>query len=216
MRSALIAALVLGCGSAPPPRLQVLSVDAGAGDYPGVLHDPREWPRDFMVEQRIAIRAVRDGRPVEGQLDAVVQKQGDTLVIVGLGPMKSRAFTLTQRGRRIEFEQFMGPRLPFSPRNILVDVHRVYFKALPRPEGVQDSGVVRGELDGERVEERWERGELRTRRFSRPGSGLRGAVRVEYGPGCRAGRCEPASVTVHNEWFGYTLSITNDQYEALD
>jgi hypothetical protein len=214
---AALAALVAGCASAPaPPRSQVLSIDAAPGDYPCVLRDPREWPVDFIVQQTIEIRAVRDGRPVEGQLDAVVQKKGDTLLIIGLGPMNARAFTLTQRGRRIEFEQFAGPRLPFSPRNILVDVHRVFFKALPRPEGAADTGVVRGVLDGERVEERWERGELRARSFARPGSDLHGAVRVEYGPGCRAGRCEPASVTVHNEWFGYTLAITNREYEALD
>ena len=137
IRAAVIAGFALGCGSstATAPRRQVFSSNAAAEGYPCVLHDPREWPANFMVQQTIDIRAEREGHTVEGQLDAVVQKKGDTLVIIGLGPMNARAFTLTQRGRRIEFEQRLGPALPFSPRNILVDVHRVYFKALPRPAG---------------------------------------------------------------------------------
>jgi len=216
MRAVVIAALAAGCASSSSSsRRQVLSSEAAAGDYPGVLRDPGESPVDFMVQQSIHIRAKKDGRTVEGQLDAVLQKKDDTLLIIGLGPMNSRAFTLTQRGSRIEFEQFAGPDLPFSPRNILVDVHRVFFKALARRDGAAD-GVFRGELDGERVEERWERGELRARRFERPGTELRGAVRIEYGAGCRAERCEPETVTVHNEWFGYTLAITSQGYEAID
>ena len=216
MRASAIAVFALGCGSQATPRRQVLSTDAAAEGYPCVLHEPRRFPDDFMVRQSLVIRARKDGRTALGELDAVVQKQGDTLLILGLGPMNARAFTLTQRGSRVEFEQFMGPELPFSPRNILVDVHRVYFKALPRPDGAAETGIVRGDLDGEMVEERWQDGELRTRRYARPGTALRGAVRVEYGPGCRPARCEPASVTVKNEWFGYTLEITNHGYEAID
>lgn len=217
------ALLVLGLGIAAcattttgPPRRQVFTTDAAADGYPCVLHDPAEWPESFVVRQSIDIRARRGDRTVEGQLDAVMQKQGDTLTIIGLGPMNARAFTLTQRGRTIEFAQGAGPALPFSPRYILVDVHRVFFKALPRSRGAGDSGIMRGELDGEHVEERWEGGELRTRSFTRPGSALSGAVRVEYGAGCRVERCQPGSVTVHNEWFDYTLSITNQDYEALE
>ncbi len=216
IRAAVIAGLSVGCATAPGPRRQVFSSAAAAEGYPCVLHDPREWRVNFMVQQSIDVRAVHDGRTSLGHLDAVVQKQDDTLVIVGLGPMNTRAFTLAQRGARVEFEQFLGPDLPFSPRNILVDVHRVFFKALPRPGGAAGTGVVRGLLDGETVEERWADGELRGRSFARPGTALRGAVRVEYGAGCRPERCEPASVTVENEWFGYTLAITNHGYEAID
>ena len=210
----LLVAVVAACASGP--RRQILTTGAAGDGYSSVLHDPREWPENFTVQQSIDIRARQGDRTVEGQLDAVVQKQGDTLIVVGLGPMNARTFTLTQRGTRIEFVQYAGPELPFSPRNILVDVHRVFFKALPRQDSTDYSGVVRGELDGEEVEERWEQGELRARIFSRPGGPPKGAVRVEYGAGCRAGRCQPASVTVDNEWFHYRLAITNHDYEALD
>jgi hypothetical protein len=193
---------------------QVFRTDDGASSYPGVVHDPHEWRENFTVRQSIAIRSTRSGDTVEGQLDAVMQKQDDTLVIVGLGPMNSRAFTLSQRGGTVEFvPSAAGPELPFLPRYILVDVYRVFFfPPLPRA----GSDLVRGERDGEQIEERWEHGELKLRSFTRPGSNLTGAVRVTYGAGCRVERCHPDSVTLHNEWLGYTLTITGQDYEALE
>jgi hypothetical protein len=208
-----LAALVAGCGG--PARHVVMSTSAPA-EYPFVLHDPATLPRDFLVRQHVTVHARRDGQPTTGQFDAIVQKQGDTLLIVGLGPMNVKAFTLEQRGDRIEFAQFYGPELPFSPRNIVVDVHRVFFQRLPATGAAQPrSGIARGELDGETVEETWRDGELVRAVFTRPGSALRGAVTVELGPGCTPAACEPASATVHNEWFDYSLEIVNDGYERL-
>jgi hypothetical protein len=215
MTARLIAVALLAlAGCRQPARSTVISTTDPA-DYPCVLHDPSTFPHDFMVRQSLTILAQRDGKPIEAQLDAVLQKQRDTLLIVGFGPMNVKAFTLTHRGDRIEFVQFMGPELPFSPRNVIVDVHRVFFKRLPAPAEPHYAGVVRGELDGERVEETWRDGQLRSTVFTRPGSALRGAIRVELGPGCAPIRCEPESVTLHNEWFGYTLSIASEGYESL-
>jgi hypothetical protein len=205
--------LAAGCGQ--PSRHSVIHTNAPA-EYPGLLHDPKTLPHDFMVSQTLTIRTMRDGKPVDAELDAVLQKQGDTLLIIGFGPMHVKAFTLTQRGDRIEFAQFMGPQLPFSPRNIVVDVHRVYFKRLPAPSDPTYSGTQRGVLDGEDVEETWQNGQLRTSIFTRPTNAkLRGAIRVERGPGCAPELCEPESATLANEWFGYTLSISNEDYERL-
>jgi hypothetical protein len=180
-----------------------------------VLHDPRTLPHDFMVRQHITIRAQHDGKPVDGELDAVLQKQGETLLIVGFGPMNVKAFTLTQRGDRIELEQYMGPALPFSPRNVVVDVHRILFKRLPAPTEPAYSGVLRGVLDDETVEETWRDGQLRQAVFTRPGSALAGAVRVELGAGCTPVRCEPETAALTNEWFDYSLTVVNDGYERL-
>jgi hypothetical protein len=209
---ALGAAALAGCGG--PTRHVVLSASAPS-DYPFVLHDPATLPHDFVVRQSLTVHARRDGQPVDGQFDAILQKQGGTLLIVGFGPMNVKAFTLEQRGDRIEFTQFFGPELPFSPRNVVVDVHRVYFHRLPPPAEPGYSGVTRGELDGETVEETWQGGELRRAVFTRPGSALRGAVSIELGPGCTPAACEPASATLRNEWFGYTLEIANEGYERL-
>jgi uncharacterized protein DUF3261 len=208
----IILSVAAGCGA--PSRHVVLSASAPA-DYPFALHDPATLGPDFLVRQHLSVHARRDGQPVSGEFDAIVQKQGDTLLIVGLGPMNVKAFTLEQRGDRIEFTQFYGPELPFSPRNMVVDVQRVFFQHLPPEPGAPGSGTRRGELDGETVEETWQGGELRRAAFTRPGSALRGAVTVELGPGCTPAACEPASATVRNEWFGYTVAIVNEGYERL-
>jgi len=209
----LVVILVLVAACLPAPLRTTTTSTSDAADYPCVLHDPASLPRDFTVRQHITIHATHDGKPVDGELDAVLQKQGDTLLIVGFGPMNVKAFTLTQRGDTIEFAQFIGPELPFSPRNVLVDVHRVLFKRLPAPTEPSYSGELRGELDGETVEETWRDGQLRASVFTR--AAMQGAVRVVLGPGCTASQCEPESATLTNEWFDYTVTIVNEGYERL-
>lgn len=202
----------MACGS-QARSLVVRTTDPAA--YPCVLHAPRTLAPDFLVRQSLTIRAQRDGEPVQGELDAVVQKQGDTLLIIGFGPMNVKLFTLTHREDVIEFHQLVGPALPFSPRDIVVDVHRVFFKRLPAPAEATFTGQLHGELDGEVVAESWRDGHLRERRFTRPGSALRGAVVIELGPGCTAAACEPETVTLRNGWFDYTMALVNDEYESL-
>lgn len=211
-RASLTVLVLCGCG---PSHRSTIQANAPS-EYPGVLHDPKTLPYNFMVRQSLTIRTKRDGKPVEAELDAVLQKNGDTLLIVGFGPANVKAFTLTQRGDKVEFVQFMGPQLPFSPRDIVVDVHRVYFKRLPAPTDPAYSGVVRGTLDGEQVEETWHNGGLRGRVFTRPAEPkLKGAIRVELGAGCGTSQCEPESATIANEWFDYTVAIVNEDYEPL-
>ena len=176
---------------------------AASTDYPGVLHPPNELSPDFVVEQHVEL--AKDDR--HGAFDGVLQKRGDELVIVGLGPMGTRAFVLRQEGVEARFEQTMGPALPFPPRNVLVDVHRAFFKRLP-------PGIERGELDGEDVTEVWKDGSLVERRYVRPAF-RPGAVRVFYGEGCTRDRCEPKTVRIVNEWFGYEIRIDNRRYHSL-
>jgi hypothetical protein len=211
-RAAIAVVVLLGC--VPPVRTTVISTTDPA-EYPCVLHDPSSLPHEFSVRQTITIHAEHDGKPVDGQLDAVLQKQGDTLAIVGFGPMNVKAFTLTQRGDRIELVQYVGPELPFSPRNVVVDVHRILFKRLPAPAEASYSGVIRGELDGEHVEETWRDGQLRAAVFTRPGTSLVGAVRIALGPGCTPAACEPETASLTNEWFAYSLEIANEGFERL-
>ncbi|MEZ4359280.1 MAG: DUF3261 domain-containing protein [Kofleriaceae bacterium] len=211
---ALVFAIALpACGAAGPRRATVRTTDPSS--YPCVLHAPGTLSPDFSVHQSLILRARRDGRPVEGELDAVVQKQGDTLLIVGLGPMNVRYFTLRHQGELIEFAQDAGPSLPVSPRDIVADVHRVFFKRLPAP-APDYTGVLEGVLDDEAVSETWQGGALRVREFTRPGSAFRGAVRVEFGAGCTAAACQPETVHLRNDWFDYTLELSNDSYEVLE
>lgn len=201
----LLAGATIACGPSMPAE-----APEGELRYPGILHAPGELSPDFAVEQHVEIRKGEG----TGGFDAVLQKRAGELVIVGLGPMGIRAFTLKQVGDEAVFEQAMGPKFPFPPRNVLVDIHRAFFKRLPAPPGGFPDGVHEGELDEERVVETWRGGELRERAYHRP-SFRPGAVRVTYGPGCRADRCEPATVRIDNGWFGYRLDIENRSFTPL-
>jgi hypothetical protein len=213
MKKLLVLVVLAACGGHQERRATVMT--AAPSEYPGVLHEPATLTPDVVVRQTITIHARHDGKPVEAEFDAVLQKHGDKLLILGFGPMNVKAFTITQLADRIEFAQFMGPDLPFSPRNIVLDVHRVFYKRLPSPTTEKFTGVQRGELDGEHVEETWQDGELRAIVYTRPDSPKPGAVRVTLAPGCKPNACEPATATLENEWFDYTLDIANDDFEAL-
>jgi len=201
--AACAACLLAACG---PPR----ETRAPADDvYPGVLHPPAELTPDFVIEQHV--EAKKGEHP--GGLDAVLQRRGGELVLVGLGPLGVRAFTIWQDGTDVRYEQRLGPTFPFPPRYVLVDVHRAFFKRLALSVPAPREGVFHGRLDGEEVEETWHGGELVERRFVREGRA--GAVRVLYGPGCGVERCEPATVRLENGWFGYELVIENRLFHPL-
>lgn len=204
--------IATSCGGSHPP---VVMSTHDPAEYPYVLLDPKTITHDFAVRQNLKIHAVVKGEAHDGEFDAVLQKQADSLVIVGFGPMNVKAFTLKQTADQIKFEQYMGPKLPFSPRNVVVDVQRVFFKHLPPPAGSDPkfSGEVKGELDGETVDETWKDGELRAVASVR--QGMKGTIRIDLGPGCTATRCEPENATLRNEWFDYTLAITNEDYQQL-
>ena len=195
---------VAACGASPTPPSAPMSTE-----YPGILHPPSELSPDFAVEQHVEL--TKGDR--HGAFDGVLQKRGAELVLVGLGPMGVRAFVLRQDGAQARFEQSMGPALPFPPRNVLVDIHRAFFKRLPLGDGAP-CGTQRGELDGEDVTEIWKDGSLVERRFARP-TFREGSVRVLYGPGCTRARCEPGTVRIVNEWFGYEITIDNRRYHWL-
>jgi hypothetical protein len=181
-------------------------------EYPCILHSPDQFSPDFSVSQHV--EAAAQGRT--GGFDSVLQKHGNELVIVGLGPAGIRAFVLKQSGDAITFERMIaGPELPFSPRNVLVDVHRAFFKRLPQPPGSPGAGTFKGVIDGEEVEEDWRDDNLLERRFRRPGTSYQGAVRVTYAPGCTRQRCAPSKFRLVNEWFGYALEIDCTDYNWL-
>jgi hypothetical protein len=195
--------LVTACGPRAEPTHPANT------EYPCILHAPDTAGPDFSVNQRV--EATKDGH--SGAFDGVLQKVGNELVVVGLGPAGVRAFVLKQSGDRISFEKSFGPDLPFPPRNVLVDIHRAFFKRLPPPPS--GAGTVKGPIDDEEVEEDWAGGNLVERRFARPGSAFKGVVRITYAPGCTLARCAPASFRLVNEWFGYRLNVTSTDYNWL-
>ncbi|CAN5208896.1 hypothetical protein BH11MYX1_BH11MYX1_53530 [soil metagenome] len=209
MRAAWL--VLAACGH--PARGPVDVSTTAPAAYPGVLRDPAQLPHDFFVRQTLTVHAKSpEGTPVSAELDTVVQKQGGELLILGFGPMNVKAFKISQQAGIIHFEQYAGPPLAFSPRDIVLDVHRVFFDRLPAPAAGFE-GVHHGELDGELVDETWTAGNLRAVVFTR--TGKRGAVRIVLGPGCGPVYCEPETAELTNEWFDYSLKIVNEPFERL-
>ena len=184
----LVLALSAGCASRKP--------QATAPDYPGELVDPATIPDDFLARQRVRATWI-DG---EVEFDAVLQKQGDALTMVGLTPFGTRAFTLAQKGREVSFTKEIDRDLPFPPRNILLDVQRALFPA--------------GERAGEEVLERIEGGRLMERSFRRRDGKPAGQIVITY-EGGMVGIEPPRVLVLENGWFGYRLRVETESFQRL-
>lgn len=193
--------VVLGCGSAAEP--------AGPPRYPGTLRPASELGADVMMRQTLEA----DWGAGSQAFEAVFQKQGDELVLLGLGPHGGRAFLLEHAGGEVRFETFVELDLPFPPRYVLLDVQRTFFPYLsrePLPDGVHEE-----RMDGERVRETWRDGRLLERTFERLDGDPEGTIRVDYGPGLVFGQPPPGEIVFHNGWYGYTLRVRTVDYRAL-
>jgi uncharacterized protein DUF3261 len=197
-----LAACGTPAASGPPP------------EYPGrlvpvaELRSPAGLGDEFALEQRIRTESPEGAH----EFRAVLQKRGDTLVVVGLGPHGGRGFVLTQEGERVRFESHLPRELPFPPRFMLLDVHRAFFAGLAGP---LDDGEHRERIDGEEVVERWQGGRLRERTFRRLDGRPEGTIRVTYEGGL-GGDQPPSVVHLDNGWFGYRLTITTLSHRVLD
>lgn len=208
----LLGACVRGAGKAPRLR---------AEDYPGVLVEPSRIAGDFLWRQSVTATFTRaDGSTDRRQLDAVVQKRGGVLSLLGLSPFGARAFLIEQRGQAVTLQRFLPGELPILPRFVLVDLHRTYFRAAggAAPDAQPDDGERVTEGDGERQVDRYAGGQLVERRFTRLDGRPKGAIRIAYAPGLSASPGvvgPPRSVTLINEWFGYRLDIETVQHTPL-
>lgn len=185
---------MVACG--PPPA------QGPARDYAGPLEAPSSYATDFAIDHRItAIHA-------EGSesFRALLEKNGDRLVMVGLGPHGSRAFTLAQEGDEVRFESQLPRELPFPPRFMLVDVHRTWLLGLdrPLPDGTHET-TVQTSAGPESLTETWADGRLVSRAFTRPD--VEGTIRITYEGGLSPDPSAPppTRVELDNGWFGYRL-----------
>jgi hypothetical protein len=189
-------------GSEPRPE----SPQGSPEPYPTELASPSTFGADFAMEQEVTMRHQRG----ENTFRAVLQKQGDELILLGLGPHGGRAFVLTQRGQEIEFESFMPRELPFPPAYILHDIHRAWFKDAPGEEA---------EMDGERVTETVVDGRVTERRYERLDGQPEGAIVVRYegglAPGAPVTAAPPETVVLDNGWFGYQAIIRSRNWQEL-
>lgn len=194
-------AWIVGCGAASEP--------AGPPHYPGTLRPASELGDDVMMRQTLEA----DWGDGQQAFEAVLQKQGGELVLLGLGPHGGRAFLLEHRGGEARLETFVDLDLPFPPRYVLLDVQRTFFPYLSAEP--LDDGVHEEAMDGERVRETWRDGKLLERTFERLDGEPQGVIRVDYGPGMVFGQSPPAEIAFHNGWFGYVLRVRTVDYRPL-
>lgn len=180
----------------------------GEREYPGELVPTSEIQGDFVLQQRVHARF--QGR--EGGFEAVLQHQGDALTLVGMTPFHTRAFVMVQRGVQTEFTSHLPEAVPFPPRAMLLDAHRVLFMSAPGASPAD--GERRGVRAGEEIREVWAGGRLRERHFRRLDGRPAGSIDVEY-EGGMAGREVPRTVHLRNGWYGYELTITTLSQTAL-
>jgi hypothetical protein len=198
---AVLALLVVACAGADPSP-------APARDPASMLVPTGEISGNFLMRQHLAFEAGDD----RGSFEALVQKRCDELIVVGLTPFGSRAFTLRQRGLDVEIETHVEVEWPFPPRRILLDVHRVYFLPLANPP--PGDGVHESRFGGEIVSERWSAGLLQQRRFRRDDGTPPQEVVVTYDDGASPDHA-PIRVRVENHRFGYVLDATSVERRPL-
>ena len=190
-------AAMAACASPAPP-----------GTYPGELLDPAEIAGDFVIRQHI--QGAYGEREVS--FDAVVQKQGDTLLVLTLTPYGSRALLVEQRGHEVRVESFIPREQPFDPRFILLDVQRTFLLGLPDPP--REDGDHKARVGEEIVREHWQGGRLYERRFARRDRRIRGEIIVSYEGGYVRGEAPP-TITLVNEWLGYRLTLRTSEFHVL-
>lgn len=195
----------------PPDTGEGGEATAAVEPYPGMLVDPSTVERDFLMRQKLS----GEWRGRRLNFEAVVQKQGDTLTVIGLSPFGTKAFLLTQTGTKVAFENFIDRELPFPPKYMLQDIHRIflYESALPWGSSGPD-GTSTAEVADETVVDRWEAGTLHSRTFTRVDGRPEGSIRVDYGEGMNAG-VPPEKLVFDNGWFGYKLTIQTVQYQTI-
>ena len=180
---------------------------------PDELLDAEALPGAFLWRQTVTASW---GEGETRSFDAVVQRSGDALTVLGLSPTGSVGFSVVLRGGEVELTNRMPDSFPIDPRFILLDVQRAFYPWLagstPRADGTHE-GTVRAE----QVRERWSDGALEERVFERPADDGRPggtvSIRYEWADGARA----PVQTELVNDRFGYRLSIeTYDERELAE
>lgn len=198
-----IALALVACG---PPR-----PEGPPPAPPGVLHAPSTYASDFAIDQRVTASFGEEAQSFR----AVVEKNGDSLVMVALGPTGGRAFVLAQRGTEVSFESHLPRELPFPPEYMLFDVHRTWLVGLPGAP--LPDGVHHGVIDEEEVDETWSGGRLTRRTFHRLDDHPPGLVTITYEGGLdpRVDQPAPSRVVLESGWFGYRLELDQLTRHAL-
>jgi hypothetical protein len=203
----LFGACSRGKGEATPPEAAG-PANLSDADYPGTLAPTLSGP-DFLARQRLDGK-IRD-RTIHGE--AVLQKQGEALTLIGMTPFGTKAFVAKQQGGQVENQVFAPEgKLPFPPRFMLLDINRVLFLGLPGAPLAD--GTHFGQVGEETVTEKWQGGALLERTFARKDGEPAGTIVIVYEGGMQGGKL-PERLRLDNQWFGYTIVIDTIQWQPL-
>ena len=95
----------------------------GAGIGPGPMLVPTAIAERFLWRQRVTASW---GDRSE-TFDAVLQMDGEELILMGLGPMGRPGFIATLGASGLRFENRSGRSLPIAAEHILADVQKVFY-----------------------------------------------------------------------------------------
>jgi hypothetical protein len=191
----LIPLLLLACVSDHPPE------PTARLDPSGELVTTEEIPGNFLMRQQIDFRYGEQS----GSFEAVVQKHCEELTVIGFTPFGTRAFSIRQRGIEVSVEYHLPGGWPFSPRHVLLDIHRSYFVPISEnPPHEETREISRG---GETILESWSAERLVERRYHPGSREPAGSIVVTYVGGATA-RTPARRVRLHNERYGYDLDVT--------
>ena len=190
-----LALLLFACAGGGPA---VGSRPSSRPNTPVTLLPPSAMTDDFSWRQRVTVQY---GDNAARSFDAVLQKKGAVLSLVGLTPINTVTFLVRQEGTNVTFDNRTGQSLPFDGRHILQDVQRVFFPWLT--EDVVD-GTRTGVVLGETVTERLRSGRVVERVFDRDGLP---SVRVALNPADRPGSGPAPTAVLTNDRYGYRLVI---------
>ena len=161
---------------------------------------------DFVWRQSITAEYASRQDPhamQSGRFEAVLQKQGSVLTVVGLTPLGTRAFVAVQNRTHVKVTEGDESRLPFPPRFVFLDINRCFFIG---PAQAQADGWHEYEAAGERVKDLWKAGLLMQRTLNRAGDANAKQIIINYEGGQRPGG-SPGDVHLNNLRFGYRLKI---------
>ena len=170
-------------------------------------------PWDFEWRQKIEAEYPSPKTPgvrETASFEAVLQKQGNVLTMVGLTPMGTRAFVARQQGTTVSAEGHERSALPFPPAFVFLDVNRSLFVGIGTT--ALSDGWHTQQSHGAQIKDLWKQGLLVQRElFDAP---LDTKIRIYYDPGYKGGNA-PAKITLHNLRLGYRLTITTLESSPL-
>jgi hypothetical protein len=141
--------------------------------------------------------------------DCTVQLSQGKLTLTGMTPYGTRAFLVEQIGSDVHARTFELNDLPFEALQVLVDVHRVFFRGLPQSQTNGRHELVQGD---QVVRELWSGGHVVDRRFHSLDTSA-SLVVISF-DGAPAPVIAPR-LRLTNLHYNYSLEIENIEQERL-